>query len=183
MRKLIKELLIKLGENPQREGLLKTPDRVEKSLSFLTSGYNENLDDIINGALFESETDEMVIVKDIEFYSMCEHHLLPFYGKCHIAYLPDKKIIGLSKLARITDHFSRRLQVQERLTTQIAQCIEEILNPKGVGVVLEASHLCMMMRGVQKQDSFAVTSALSGRFKSDSRTRNEFMSLISRKHL
>jgi GTP cyclohydrolase I len=181
MKKLIKDLIIKIGEDPDREGLLKTPDRFEQSFNFLTRGYHENISDIINDALFESETDEMIMVKDIEFYSLCEHHLLPFYGKCHIAYIPDHKIIGLSKLARITDHFARRLQVQERLTTQIAECIDEILKPKGVGVIMEASHLCMMMRGVQKQDSYAVTSALRGRFKSDSRTRNEFLTLAGRK--
>lgn len=181
MKDLIKQLLISLGENPEREGLKKTPVRVEKAYNFLTKGYKEDIDTIINGALFESENNEMVIVKDIEFYSLCEHHLLPFYGKCHIAYIPDKKIIGLSKLARITDHFARRLQIQERLTTQIAQSLEEILHPIGVGVVLEASHLCMMMRGVQKQDSYAVTSALRGRFKSDIRTRNEFLNLVGKR--
>jgi GTP cyclohydrolase I len=180
MKELIKELLIRLGENPEREGLQRTPERVEKSYKFLTEGYNENINEIINGALFETETSEMIIVRDIEFYSLCEHHLLPFFGKCHIAYIPDKKIIGLSKLARITDHFARRLQVQERLTEQIAGCICEVLNPLGVGVVMEASHLCMMMRGVQKQGSSAMTSALCGIFKSDQRTRNEFLTLISK---
>jgi GTP cyclohydrolase I len=180
MKELIKELLIQFGENPEREGLLRTPERVEKSYRFLTEGYNGKIDEIINGALFETETSEMIIVRDIEFYSLCEHHLLPFFGKCHIAYIPDKKIIGLSKLARITDHFARRLQVQERLTSQIAECIETVLNPLGVGVVMEASHLCMMMRGVQKQDSKALTSALCGIFKSDQRTRNEFLNLISK---
>jgi GTP cyclohydrolase IA len=180
MQELIKKLLIEIGENPQREGLLNTPLRVEKSLKYLTGGYTENIEEIINGALFESENNEMIIVRDIEFYSMCEHHLLPFFGKCNIAYIPDKKIIGLSKLARITDHFSRRLQVQERLTEQIAGCIESVLKPQGVGVVMEASHLCMMMRGVQKQNSNAITSALRGTFKSDLRTRNEFLNLISK---
>jgi GTP cyclohydrolase I len=181
MRKIIKDLIIAIGEDPEREGLLKTPQRVEKAYEFLTKGYNEDIHKIVNGALFENINNEMVIVKDIEFYSLCEHHLLPFFGKCHIAYIPDKKIIGLSKLARITDHFARRLQVQERLTTQIAQSIEEILQPIGVGVVMEAQHLCMMMRGVQKQNSYATTSALRGIFKSDSRTRNEFLNLIGKK--
>ncbi len=174
MENLIRELLIKLGEDPDREGLKKTPLRVKKAYEFLTRGYKQNLNDIVNNALFKSENNEMIIVKDIEFYSLCEHHLLPFYGKCHIGYIPDKTIIGLSKLSRITDFFSRRLQIQERLTTQIAEALEEILLPIGVGVVIEAYHLCTMMRGVQKQNSYAVTSALRGRFKSDSRTRNEF---------
>ena len=181
MEKLIKELLTKIGEDPNREGLLKTPARVEKAYKFLTKGYNEDLNTIINGALFDAENNEMVIVKNIEFYSLCEHHLLPFFGKCHIGYIPNKKILGLSKLARIVEHFSRRLQVQERLTTQISDSIAEILDPVGVGVVLEASHLCMMMRGVEKQDSYAMTSALKGRFKSDMRTRSEFLNLISKK--
>ena len=181
MKKIIRDLLLKLGENPDREGLLKTPLRVEKAYQFLTKGSRENLEEIVNKALFTSENNEMVIVKDIEFYSLCEHHLLPFYGKCHIAYIPDKTIIGLSKLSRITDHFARRLQIQERLTTEIAESIDNILNPLGVGVVIEAHHLCMMMRGVQKQNSYAVTSALRGRFKSDSRTRNEFLNLIRKK--
>jgi GTP cyclohydrolase IA len=178
LKDLFKELLIKIGENPDREGLIKTPQRVEESYKFLTSGYTEDIDEIVGNAVFESENNEMIIVKDIEFYSLCEHHLLPFYGKCYIGYIPDKKIIGLSKLARITDHFARRLQVQERLTSQIAEMVEKVLNPLGVGVVMEAMHLCMMMRGVQKQNSYAVTSALRGRFKADSRTRNEFLNLI-----
>ena len=181
MEELIKELLIKLGENPDREGLRKTPQRVKKAYEFLTKGYKQNLDDIVNNALFQSENNEMIIVKDIEFYSLCEHHLLPFYGKCHIGYIPDKRIIGLSKLSRITDFFARRLQIQERLTTQIAETLESILEPIGVGVVIEAYHLCTMMRGVQIQNSYAVTSALRGRFKSDSRTRNEFLNLIRKK--
>jgi GTP cyclohydrolase IA len=181
MQEIIKNLLLSIGENPEREGLLDTPKRVEKSLKFLTSGYRENLKEIINNAVFESENNEMIIVKDIEFYSLCEHHLLPFFGKCYIAYIPNKKILGLSKFARIVDHFSRRLQIQERLTSVIAKSVEEILNPVGVGVVIEAMHLCMMMRGVQKQNSYAVTSALRGLFKSDSRTRNEFLTLIEKR--
>jgi len=180
MQDLIKNLILKLGEDPLREGLLNTPKRVEKSLNFLTGGYKENLSKIINNAIFESENNEMIIVKDIEFYSLCEHHMLPFYGKCHIAYIPDKKILGLSKFARIVDHYSKRFQIQERLTSLIAKSIEEILNPIGVGVIMEAKHLCMMMRGVQKQNSYATTSALRGRFKSDSRTRNEFLSLVNK---
>jgi GTP cyclohydrolase I len=183
MQDLIKELIIKFGENPEREGLIDTPQRVEKAYKFLTSGYNENIDDILNNAVFESENNEMIIVKDIEFYSLCEHHMLPFYGKCHIGYLPNKKIIGLSKLARVTDHFARRLQLQERLTTLIAESLEKILDPIGVGVVVEGMHLCMMMRGVQKQNSYAITSALRGGFKSDSRTRNEFLNLIRKSPL
>lgn len=181
MEDLIRQLLIKLGENPEREGLKKTPERVKRAYEFLTKGYRQNLNDIVNNALFKSENNEMIIVKDIEFYSLCEHHLLPFYGKCHIGYIPNKTIIGLSKLSRITDFFSRRIQIQERLTTQIAEALENILLPIGVGVVIEAYHLCTMMRGVQKQHSYAVTSALRGRFKSDSRTRNEFLNLIRKR--
>ena len=181
MEELVKEILIKIGEDPNREGLLKTPSRVEKAYKFLTKGYNEDIKTIVNGAIFDTENNEMVIVKNIEFYSLCEHHLLPFFGKCHIGYIPNRKILGLSKLARIVEHFSRRLQIQERLTTQISDSIAEILDPIGVGVVLEASHLCMMMRGVEKQDSYAMTSALKGRFKSDMRTRSEFLNLIAKK--
>ena len=183
MKDLIKELLIKIGEDPDREGLRDTPLRVEKAYKFLTSGYKLKIEDIVNNAIFKSENNEMIIVKDIEFYSLCEHHLLPFFGKCYIAYIPDKKIIGLSKLARIVDYYSRRLQIQERLTSVVAESIENILKPLGVGVVMEAMHLCMMMRGVQKQNSYAVTSALRGMFKSDSRTRNEFLSLINKNPL
>lgn len=181
MQDIIKELIIRLGENPDREGLVDTPERVENAYKFLTSGYNDNIENIVNDAIFESENNEMIIVKDIEFYSLCEHHMLPFFGKCHIGYLPNKKIIGLSKLARITDFFSRRLQLQERLTTLIAESLERILEPIGVGVIMEGMHLCMMMRGVQKQNSYAITSALRGGFKSDSRTRNEFINLIRKK--
>ena len=183
MQNLIKELIIKIGENPEREGLISTPRRVEDAYKFLTSGYKENLDDILNNAVFKSENNEMIIVQDIEFYSLCEHHILPFFGKCHIGYIPNKKIIGLSKMARITDHFSRRLQLQERLTSEIAESIEKILNPVGVGVVMEGMHLCMMMRGVQKQNSYAVTSALRGMFKTDPRTRNEFLNLIRKRSI
>jgi GTP cyclohydrolase IA len=181
MQNLITSLIKEIGEDPQREGLIDTPKRVENSLKFLTSGYKENLKDVVNNAVFESENNEMIIVKDIEFYSLCEHHLLPFFGKCYIAYIPNKKILGLSKFARIVDHFSRKLQIQERLTSIIAKAVEEILDPVGVGVVMEAMHLCMMMRGVQKQNSYAVTSALRGLFKSDSRTRNEFLTLIEKR--
>ena len=163
---------------PAREGLRRTPERVDASLRFLTRGYHLDIDKIINGAVFDAEYDEMVIVKDIEVYSLCEHHMLPFYGKCHIAYLPQTKIIGLSKMPRIVDVFARRLQVQERLTTQVASAIEKYLEPKGVGVVVEAYHLCMMMRGVQKQNSSTITSCMLGRFKSDSKTRSEFLDFI-----
>jgi GTP cyclohydrolase I len=175
---LIHEMLIELGEDVQREGLSRTPERVAASLRFLTRGYKLDIDQIINNAVFEADYDEMVVVKDIEIYSLCEHHLLPFYGKCHIAYLPSRKIIGLSKMPRIIDVFSRRLQVQERLTTEVAYAIERHLEPKGVGVVIEAYHLCMMMRGVQKQNSKTITSCMLGRFKSDSKTRSEFLDFI-----
>lgn len=178
MEDLIRELIIKAGDDPEREGLLKTPHRVEKAFKFLTKGYHDNIDETVNGAIFQAEDNEMIIIRDIEFYSLCEHHMLPFYGKCHIAYIPNKKILGLSKFARITDHFSRKLQIQERLTTEITDYIQKTLDPMGVGVVMEAMHLCMMMRGVQKQNSFTVTSSLRGLFKSNSRTRNEFLSLI-----
>ena len=175
---LMRQVLFELGEDVQRQGLQHTPQRVAASLQFLTKGYQLDLEKVINGALFEAEYDEMVIVKDIEIYSLCEHHLLPFYGKCHLAYLPDRKIIGLSKMPRIVDVFSRRLQVQERLTTEIAAAIKKYLEPKGVGVVIEAYHLCMMMRGVQKQNSRTVTSCMLGRFKSDSKTRSEFLEFL-----
>lgn len=177
---LVRSLLAELGENPDRDGLRETPTRVAKSLSFLTQGYDVDPRDVVGGALFAAEYDEMVVVRDVEVYSLCEHHLLPFFGRCHIAYLPNGKIVGLSKLARIADVYARRLQVQERLTTEIATAIEEILEPKGVGVVMEAQHLCMMMRGAEKQNSLASTSCMLGRFKTDARTRSEFLSLIGK---
>jgi GTP cyclohydrolase I len=178
MQDLIRQLLATLGEDPSREGLIETPRRVEKSLKFLTSGYQVDIDKVINNALFTVDYSEMVIVKDIDFYSLCEHHLLPFFGKCHVAYLPREKVIGLSKIPRIVDAFSRRLQVQERLTNQIAQIISDKIDPLGVGVVMEGTHLCMSMRGVEKQNSFAITSAMLGAFRSDARTRSEFLTLI-----
>jgi GTP cyclohydrolase I len=179
MRELVRKLLAELGENPDREGLLNTPARVEKALSFLTSGYRADIDGVLNGAMFTVDYSEMVIVKDIDFYSLCEHHLLPFFGKCHVAYLPSDKVIGLSKIPRLVDVFSRRLQVQERLTSQIAETIRDKIAPLGVAVVMEASHLCMSMRGVEKQNSFAVTSAMHGAFRDSARTRMEFLSLIN----
>lgn len=179
MKDLIRDILLQLGEDPAREGLRNTPERVQKSLKFLTSGYMTNIKEIVNDALFENhETDEMVIVRDIELYSLCEHHMLPFFGKAHIAYLPKGRIIGLSKIPRIVDAFSRRLQVQENLTTQVANCLQETLDPQGVAVVIEAHHLCMAMRGVQKQNSYTTTSSMLGLFKEDPRTRGEFLSLI-----
>jgi GTP cyclohydrolase I len=174
---LVREMILRLGEDPSREGLLATPQRVTKSLSYLTSGYKQQPSDVVNGALFTVDYDEMVIVKDIEMFSMCEHHMLPFFGKVHIAYLPKGKVIGLSKLPRLVEVFARRLQVQERLTTQLAEAVQEIIQPQGVGVVIEARHLCMMMRGVEKQHSAAVTSAMLGTFRQQS-TRNEFLSLL-----
>jgi GTP cyclohydrolase IA len=178
MQDLIRQLLSKIGEDPSREGLRDTPRRVEKALGFLTSGYAVDVDKVINNALFSVDYSEMVIVKDIDFYSLCEHHLLPFFGKCHVAYLPREKVIGLSKVPRIVDAFSRRLQVQERLTNQIAQVILDKIDPLGVGVVMEGTHLCMAMRGVEKQNSLAVTSAMLGTFRTDARTRSEFLTLI-----
>jgi len=180
MQQLIRQLLISLGENPDRKGLKKTPSRVEESLKFLTSGYKIEVEEIFKEATFVEDYDEMVLVKDIDFYSLCEHHLLPFYGKCHIAYIPDKRIVGLSKLVRLVEVFSRRLQVQERLTTQIAQTIKEYLTPIGVGVVIEAYHLCMMMRGVEKQNSQIITSSMLGLFCQKQSTRMEFMSLLKK---
>ena len=173
-----RNLLELLGEDPKREGLINTPKRVAKAWDFLTKGYTENLDDLINNAIFEGESKDMVIVKNIEFYSLCEHHMIPFYGKAHIGYIPDGKIIGLSKLARITDLFAQRLQVQERLTNQIAQCLQDVLNPRGVAVVLEGKHFCMLSRGVQKQNSIATSSSMLGIFREKESTRNEFLKLI-----
>ena len=178
MQDPIKRLLTELGEDPAREGLVNTPKRVEQALKFLTSGYQADVDTVINNALFTVDYSEMVIVKDIDFYSLCEHHLLPFFGKCHIAYVPSKKVIGLSKIPRLVDIYSRRLQVQERLTNQIADIIREKIDPRGVAVVMEGTHLCMSMRGVQKQNSFAVTSAMHGIFRDKARTRMEFLELI-----
>ena len=178
MQELIAKVLAELGEDPGREGLLDTPRRVEKALRFLTSGYAADIDEVLNGALFAVDYSEMVIVKDIDFYSLCEHHLLPFFGKCHVAYIPSTKVIGLSKIPRLVDVFSRRLQVQERLTSQIADTIRDKLAPLGVAVVMEATHLCMSMRGVEKQNSFAVTSAMHGGFRTSARTRMEFLELI-----
>ena len=173
----MKELLTALGEDPSRDGLLKTPSRVVESLQYLTSGYKENVESILTGALFEVDYQDMVVVRDIEIYSLCEHHMLPFYGRCHVGYIPRDRVVGLSKLPRVVDIFSRRLQVQERLTHQISEAIEQYLNPLGVGVVVEAYHLCMMMRGVNKQNSLTVTSSMRGSFERVE-TRNEFLSLI-----
>ena len=177
---LYREMLVRLGEAPSRDGLLRTPDRMEKAMAFLTKGYRMDVTEVLHDALFDVDYDEMVIVKDIEFYSMCEHHLLPFFGKAHVAYVPNGKVIGLSKIPRLVDVFSRRLQVQERLTRQIGEAITEAIHPQGVAVILEAAHLCMMMRGVEKQESSTVTSAMLGVFKSQLQTRNEFLSLIRR---
>ena len=178
IEKLVEQLLKELGEDPHREGLERTPERVAKAMQYLTSGYAKNVDEILNDALFVEEYDEMVVVKDIDFFSMCEHHLLPFVGKAHVAYMPHKKIVGLSKIPRLIEMFSRRLQVQERLTTQIASTLNEALQPRGVAVVIEAVHLCMLMRGVEKQNSKAVTSAMLGAFRDRPETRAEFMELI-----
>jgi GTP cyclohydrolase I len=178
MQDLIRQLLVELGEDPAREGLVRTPQRVEKALKFLTSGYDADIDKVLNDALFTVDYSEMVIVKDIDFYSLCEHHMLPFFGKCHVAYIPKNKVIGLSKIPRLVEIFARRLQIQERLTSQIAETIREKINPLGVAVVMEASHLCMSMRGVEKQNSFAVTSSMLGAFRDNSRTRMEFLELI-----
>ena len=171
-------ILRELGEDPTRDGLVRTPDRAEKALRFLTSGYQADIQQLVNGALFEDDYDEMVIVKDIEFYSLCEHHMLPFLGKMHVAYLPKGKVVGLSKIPRIVDAFARRLQVQERLTQQVAEAIQEITNPRGVGVICEAQHFCMMMRGVEKQGSSTVTSAMLGSFRHRRETREEFLALV-----
>lgn len=178
---LIRRLLVLLGEDPTREGLRRTPERFEKALRFLTSGYRQDADAILNGATFTVCYDEMVVVKDIELYSLCEHHLLPFFGRCHVAYIPRKKVIGLSKIARLVNMFARRLQIQERLTNQIARAIEDELSPEGVGVIIEARHLCMVMRGVEKQQSSAVTSAMLGAFRENKQTRDEFLALVKGK--
>ena len=178
MQDLIRQLLTELGEDPNREGLVRTPLRVEKALQFLTSGYQANVTDILNDALFTVDYSEMVIVKDIDFYSLCEHHLLPFFGKCHVAYIPQRRVIGLSKIPRLVEVFARRLQIQERLTNEIAATVLEAIDPLGVAVVCEARHLCMSMRGVQKQNSIAVTSAMLGVFRENARTRMEFLELI-----
>ena len=180
LQELIHQMLVSFGEDPKREGLQRTPLRVAKSMGFLTHGYQMNVDEVVNGALFTSDSKEMVLVKDIEFYSLCEHHMLPFFGKAHIGYIPNGKIIGLSKMGRIVDVFARRLQVQEQLTNQVADALVETLNPRGVAVVTEASHLCMMMRGVQKQDSYTITSAMRGVFDSSESHRSEFLSFVRR---
>ena len=178
----MRDVLAELGEDPSREGLLRTPERSAKALRYLTSGYTMDLDRIINGALFTHECDEMVLVKDIEFFSMCEHHLLPFFGKMHVAYLPNKKVIGLIKIPRIVDMFARRLQLQERLTQQVAETLNQTLAPRGVGVICEARHFCMMMRGVEKQHSGTITSAMLGAFRQRKDTRDEFLSLVAQKN-
>jgi len=175
---LVREMLVRLGEDPNREGLTSTPERVQKAMKFLTKGYDEDPDALLKGALFTVNYDEMVIVKDVEMFSLCEHHMLPFFGKVHVAYIPNGKVIGLSKIPRLIELFSRRLQIQERLTTQIAETIQKVIQPQGVGVVIEARHLCMMMRGVEKQHSAAVTSSMLGCFRDEQETRQEFLSLI-----
>ena len=179
IKKLTKDLLRQIGENPDREGLLKTPSRVAKAWEFFSRGYKQDIEEIINGAIFNEDAKDMVIVRDVEFFSLCEHHLLPFFGKAHVGYIPNGKVIGLSKIPRIIDMYSRRLQVQERLTHQIADAIKSVLDPKGVAVVMEGRHMCMQMRGVEKQNSFASTSAMSGQFKKSAETRSEFLSIIN----
>lgn len=176
-------ILNEIGEDPKREGLVRTPERVAKAYDYLTSGYSKDIKSVMNDAIFEEKYDEMVIVKDIDFFSMCEHHMLPFYGKVHVAYIPNGKIVGLSKIPRVVDVFARRLQVQERMTQEIANTLNEYLNPSGVGVVAEAYHMCMMMRGVEKQNSYTLTSSMLGDFKMDARTRGEFLDLISHKRI
>jgi GTP cyclohydrolase IA len=178
---LVRKMIAMIGEDPEREGLKKTPERYEKALKFLTSGYHQNVDHLLNNATFKVCYDEMVVVKDIEFFSLCEHHILPFFGKAHVAYLPDKRVIGLSKVARLVNMFARRLQIQERLTSQIARAIEEKIAPQGVGVIIEARHLCMQMRGVEKQCGQAVTSAMLGAFRENKQTRDEFLALVGKK--
>jgi GTP cyclohydrolase IA len=178
---LVRKMIALIGEDPEREGLKKTPERYEKALKFLTSGYHQNVDHLLNGATFSVCYDEMVVVKDIEFFSLCEHHILPFFGKAHVAYLPDKRVIGLSKVARLVNMYARRLQIQERLTSQIARALEEKIAPQGVGVIIEARHLCMQMRGVEKQCGQAVTSAMLGAFRENKQTRDEFLALVGKK--
>ncbi len=175
---LMRKVIVLLGEDPNREGLRKTPERFEKALKYLTSGYQQNMESLLNGATFSVHYDEMVVVKDIEFFSLCEHHLLPFFGKAHVAYLPNKRVLGLSKIARLVNMFGRRLQIQERMTSQIAEAIQEKISPEGVGVIIEARHLCMQMRGVEKQHGQAVTSAMLGSFRHNKQTRDEFLSLV-----
>ena len=180
LEQITRKLLKEIGENPDREGLVRTPSRVAKSWEFFSRGYNQNMEDIINNAIFEEDAKDMVIVRDVEFFSLCEHHLLPFFGKAHVGYIPNGKVIGLSKIPRIIDMFSRRLQVQERLTHQVAEALQDVLNPIGVAVVMEGRHMCMQMRGVEKQNSFASTSAMLGQFRKSSETRSEFLSIINR---
>jgi GTP cyclohydrolase I len=181
LQEITKLLLSEIGEDPTREGLINTPERVAKAWDFFSQGYRANVEEIVNGAIFEEDCSEMVVVRDIEFFSMCEHHMIPFFGRCHVGYLPNKKIIGLSKIPRIVDAFSQRLQVQERMTSQIAETLMDILDPIGVGVVMEGRHLCMQMRGVEKQNSFATTSSMLGQFRKSPETRSEFLSIISMK--
>jgi GTP cyclohydrolase IA len=178
---LVRKMIALVGEDPNREGLRRTPERYEKAVKFLTSGYHQNVDSVLNGATFSVHYDEMVVVKDIEFFSLCEHHLLPFFGKAHVAYLPSKRVLGLSKIARLVNMFARRLQIQERMTFEVAQAIEEKISPEGVGVIIEARHLCMQMRGVEKQHGQAVTSAMLGSFRHNKQTRDEFLSLVRSK--
>ena len=181
LQEITKLLLSEIGEDPTREGLINTPERVAKAWDFFSQGYRANVEEIVNGAIFEEDCSEMVVVRDIEFFSMCEHHMIPFFGRCHVGYLPNKKIIGLSKIPRIVDAFSQRLQVQERLTSQIAETLMDVLDPIGVGVVMEGRHLCMQMRGVEKQNSFATTSSMLGQFRKSPETRSEFLSIIRMK--
>jgi GTP cyclohydrolase IA len=181
MEKLVRGIIEHIGEDPEREGLLKTPERVTKAYGEITAGYQQDPDAMVRGALFEAEGKEMIVINDIDFYSMCEHHMLPFFGKAHVAYIPGTKIVGLSKVARVVEAFARRLQVQERMTAQIANCLMDNLDATGVGVILHAQHLCMMMRGIKKQNSFAVTSEMLGVFKDDAKTRSEFLTLIQEK--
>jgi GTP cyclohydrolase I len=175
---MVRKMIVLVGEDPNREGLRKTPERFEKAFKYLTSGYQQNLDSVLNGATFSVHYDEMVVVKDIEFFSLCEHHLLPFFGKAHVAYLPSKRVLGLSKIARLVNVFARRLQIQERMTSQIAESIQDKISPEGVGVIIEARHLCMQMRGVEKQHGQAVTSSMLGAFRHNKQTRDEFLSLV-----